>query len=72
MNKLKYVNLQVEKDNKKIIYTIFDEFGALRTFSNKEDVKHYFYMFNNVYERPIKIIDIIHINYNLQCNKLAF
>lgn len=72
MNKIKYVNLQIEKDGEKIVYTIFDEYGALRTFKNKEEVKHYFYMFNNVYQRPIKLVDIIHTNYNLQCNNIAF
>ena len=72
MNKIKYVHLQVEKDDNKIVYTIYDEYGALVTFKNKEDVKHYLYMHNNIYERPVKIVDIIHINYNLQCNQLAF
>ena len=72
MNKIKYVHLQVEKDGEKIIYTIYDMQGALTTFKNKEDVRHYFYIFNNVSKRPAKLVDIIHINYNLQCNQLAF
>ena len=72
MDKIKYVHLQVEKDGEKIVYTIYDMYGALRTFKNKEEVKHYFYMFNNVSQRPVKLVDIIHINYNLQCNQLAF
>ncbi len=72
MDKIKYVHLQVEKDGKKTVYTIYDMYGALATFKNKEDVRHYLYMYNNVYERPVKIVDITHINYNLQCNILAF
>lgn len=63
---MKYVNLQIEKINKNITYTIYDLCGALAVFNNKEGFKHYLYMFNNVYDRPIKIVDIIHINYN--CN----
>ena len=29
MDKIKYVHLQVEKDGKKIVYTIYDEYGNI-------------------------------------------
>lgn len=63
---IKYAHLQIEKDNKKIIYTIHDMCGALKTTTNKEDLKHYIKIYN------IKIVDICHINYNLDCNNIAF
>ena len=72
MEKIKYVHLQVEKDGKKTVYTIFDEFGALATYSTRRELEHYLYMQNEIYKSNLKIVDIIHINYNLQFNQLAF
>ena len=63
----KYVHLQVEKENKKIIYTIFDMFGALKVTTEKEKLKNYLKSFPEM-----KIVDIIHINYNLAKNNIAF
>lgn len=72
MDKIKYVNLQVEKDDEKIIYTIYDEYGALATFRTRTELENYLWRQNEVYKNNLKIVDIIHINYNLQCNQLAF
>ena len=72
MDKIKYVHLQVEKDGKKIVYTIYDKYGALATYSTRRELEHYLYMQNEVYKNNLKIVDIIHINYNLRCNQLAF
>lgn len=63
---IKYVHLQVEKQDKNIIYTIHDLCGTLKVSKSKEDIKHYLYMQNEVYNNNLKIVDIIHINYN--CN----
>lgn len=57
---IKYAHLQVERQDKNIIYTVYDLRGALKVSKNKEIIKNYINMFN------IKIVDIIHINYN--CN----
>ena len=72
MNKIKYVHLQVEKDGKKIVYTIFDEHGSLVTFRTRTELDNYLWRQNETYKNNLKIVDIIHINYNLQCNQLAF
>lgn len=65
-DKIKYIHLQVEKDNKKITYTIYDIYGALKVTTSKEDLKHYINMFN------MKIVDITHINYNCNYANIAF
>ena len=72
MDKIKYVHLQVEKNREKIVYTIFDEYGALAIFSTRTELDNYLWRQNKIYKNNLKIVDIIHINYNLQCNQLAF
>ena len=57
---IKYAHLLVEKQNKDIIYTVYDLCGALKVSKSKEIIKNYIDMFH------IKIVDITHINYN--CN----
>lgn len=72
MDKIKYVHLQVEKDNKKIVYTIYDICGALATFNTRTELEDYLWKQNEIYKNNLKIVDITHINYNLQCNNIAF
>lgn len=55
---IKYAHLQVEKDKNNIVYTVFDSYGALKTTQYRHELENYLYMFN------IKIVDIIHMNYN--------
>lgn len=65
-DKIKYVHLQVEKDDKKIIYTIYDMCGALKVTTSKKVLKHYINIYN------LKIIDIKHINYNCNYANIPF
>lgn len=59
-------NLQIEKNNNKIIYFLSDEKSCYTSFTNKINLITY------IKNNNIKICKITHINYNLQCNQLPF
>ena len=59
-------NLQIEKDDNKIIYFLSDEKSCYVSFKNKNNLISYIKM------HDIKICKMTHINYNLKCNQLPF
>lgn len=61
-----YAHMQVEKQDKNIIYTIYNLHGALKVSTSKDIIKNYIDRFN------IKIVDIIHMNYNCSYANIPF